>query len=389
MARTSLAYRPHLLILEARTLLSGCHVTRLGDGIAGIGSRGTLRYCISQANQIGGPATIDFKVTGTIHLTSSLPTLAADITIVGPGANLLIISGPGQAGFDCTAFRVDGAATVTISGVTATNCVNEVGPGGVLNYGSLTLVDSAVTNNETLFGTDAAGGGVMNFGTMTISGSTVSGNLDDPDGVGKGGGIYNAGSGVMLIENSTVSGNEVLYGHGGGVYNAGWLDVRFSTVTQNYANCGDGWGIYSSGPHLGLYDTIVAGNKGCDSGNDLIGSYTGSSDLIGGDPKLGPLADNGGPTQTNALLPGSPAIDAGDNTGAPMWDQRGPGYPRIVNGTIDIGAFEAQNTGAPATRGSRALAAAVAQDVRLRLLRRWVFAAETKVADGVDTRQPF
>ena len=62
---------------------------------------------------------------------------------------------------------------------------------------------------------------------------------------------------------------------------------------------------------------------------------------------LGPLADNGGPTQTHALLPGSPAIDAGDNTDAPEWDQRGIGFPRIVNGTIDIGAFEVQATGAP------------------------------------------
>ncbi len=61
---------------------------------------------------------------------------------------------------------------------------------------------------------------------------------------------------------------------------------------------------------------------------------------------LGPLADNGGPTLTHALLPGSPAIDAGDNTDAPEWDQRGPGFPRIVNGTIDIGAFEVQNTAA-------------------------------------------
>jgi hypothetical protein len=59
------------------------------------------------------------------------------------------------------------------------------------------------------------------------------------------------------------------------------------------------------------------------------------------------LADNGGPTQTMALLPGSPAIDAGDNTVASEWDQRGRGYPRIVNGIIDIGAFEFQGTTAP------------------------------------------
>jgi hypothetical protein len=87
-------------------------------------------------------------------------------------------------------------------------------------------------------------------------------------------------------------------------------------------------------------------------GHNLIGNGSGSSgfdptDLVGTasnpiDPLLGPLADNGGPTLTMALLPGSPAIDAGDNTDAPMWDQRGPGFRRIVNGTIDIGAYEVQ-----------------------------------------------
>ncbi len=66
------------------------------------------------------------------------------------------------------------------------------------------------------------------------------------------------------------------------------------------------------------------------------------------DPMLGPLADNGGPTWTMALLPGSPAIDAGDNADAPEFDQRGPGFPRIVDGTIDMGAFEVQSSPIPA-----------------------------------------
>jgi hypothetical protein len=87
-------------------------------------------------------------------------------------------------------------------------------------------------------------------------------------------------------------------------------------------------------------------------GHNLIGVGDGgsgfvSTDLVGTsanpiDPKLGPLQDNGGPTFTMALLPGSPAIGAGDPTDAPMYDQRGPGFPRVVNGKIDIGAFEVQ-----------------------------------------------
>src|SRR5262249_18212577 len=113
------------------------------------------------------------------------------------------------------------------------------------------------------------------------------------------------------------------------------------------------------GPGATIHNTIVAGNQALtgpdlygalgSSGYNLFGNSTGGSgydptDLLDVDPLLGPLQDNGGPTLTMALLPGSPAIDSGDNTDAPEWDQRGPGYSRIVNGTIDRGAFEVQAT---------------------------------------------
>src|SRR5262249_25815392 len=115
------------------------------------------------------------------------------------------------------------------------------------------------------------------------------------------------------------------------------LQIRFSTITNNYmvGLCAYGSGINGN---PSLHDTIVAGKPGSCDGKDIAGSYTGDHNLIGGNPRLGRLANNGGHTQTHALLPGSPAIDAGDSTGAPEWDQRGPGYPRIVNGTIDIGS---------------------------------------------------
>jgi hypothetical protein len=95
-----------------------------------------------------------------------------------------------------------------------------------------------------------------------------------------------------------------------------------------------------------LRNTIVSGNT-APSAPDINGFAPGPFNLIGGNAMLGPLQNNGGPTETVALLPGSPAIDAGDNTDAPEFDQRGPGFPRVVNGTIDIGAFEVQSTGAP------------------------------------------
>ena len=86
-------------------------------------------------------------------------------------------------------------------------------------------------------------------------------------------------------------------------------------------------------------------------GNSFDGSGYAASDLLDVDPRLGPLQDNGGPTQTMALLPGSPALNAGDNTGAPTSDQRGPGFPRVVGGTIDIGALEVQGAGGLAVAG--------------------------------------
>src|SRR5262249_5119416 len=154
------------------------------------------------------------------------------------------------------------------------------------------------------------------------------------------------------------------------------------TLTANRANTG---GISSHGGGLFvvigsplLHNTLIAGNFNGATGttrddictpNVVFGhldptrdhnlirdgtGITGPSDGVNGnqvgsaaapiDPRLGPLQDNGGPTLTCALLPGSPAIDAGNNAYATDFDQRGPGYPRIVGGTIDIGAFEVQAT---------------------------------------------
>lgn len=346
----STSRRLNLEPLEDRFLLAACHVVRLGDLNAGhdLGTghaRGSLRYCINFANNNPGPDTIDFKVTGTIQLTLPLPELASDMTITGPGADLLALRGPGfwwPAGKEGAIFTVK--ATVAISGLTITHSYNDSAAGGIRNIGGiLMLKDCTVSDNRNYFADDGYGGAIANFGKMTISGCTISDNevvFSEYNSVG--GGIYNSyGSGVMQIINSTISGNYVDFGAGGGIYNEGSLDIRFSTITTNKG------GIHHDdafGGSLNLYNTIVAGNNG----TDLEGSnYTGSANLIGGDSMLGSLQYNGGHTQTHALLPGSPAINAGDNSNAPEWDQRGPGFPRIVNGTIDIGAFEVQATDAP------------------------------------------
>jgi hypothetical protein len=143
------------------------------------------------------------------------------------------------------------------------------------------------------------------------------------------------------------------------------LTVRNCTVAGNSAEdapqtfVGGIWGGYN----VAMQNTVVAKNTSgkfadvymtlTSSGYNLVGDSSGGSgfgptDLLDIDPQLGPLQDNGGQSGTMALLPGSPGIDSGNNLNAPEWDQRGPGYPRIVNGTIDRGAFEVQSTAGPA-----------------------------------------
>jgi hypothetical protein len=280
--------------------------------------------------------------------------------------------------------------------------------GGIYNAGTLTLIHSRVTDNQayTEFtggnstGEFGKGGGIGNGGHLTILYSRVDGNTatsDDTSGLGSvalGGGLFNKTSGVLEVRFSSIDGNFApayypaaagggLYNEGlaslgdstvagnkaksdggdargGGIENQGILTVTNSTVAANISS-ESGGGIYTeSAATLDVRDTIVGDNMApftpdlsgnlSGSGYNLFGQSAGGSgydptDLLDTDPLLGPLQDNGGLTQTMALLTGSPAIDSGDNANAPEWDQRGPGYPRIVNGTIDRGAFEVQNTG--------------------------------------------
>jgi hypothetical protein len=248
----------------------------------------------------------------------------------------------------------------TLSGNSASDDYGNRRGGGIFNDGTLTVSNSTLSGNTA---GEGSGGGIYNYeGTLTVSNSTLSGNS-----AGAGGGIFNF-DGTLTVSNSTLSGNTASYG--GGIYigNPATLPVTLTnvTLTANRANY-QGGGLYVYSVFPVLHNTLIAGNfyasgttrddvyGALDPRGDynLIGDGTGMTGLGNGvngnlvgsaaapiDPLLSPLQDNGGPTQTHALLPGSPAIDAGDNTGAPMWDQRGPGFPRIEHGIIDIGAFE-------------------------------------------------
>jgi hypothetical protein len=235
--------------------------------------------------------------------------------------------------------------------------------GGIYSSGILEITNSTIDGNSV----GGPGGGIYNTGNAIITSSTISGNSSGggypgpQTGPGFGGGIFNGGT--LTISNSTVSANSALTinqepGCGGGIGNNGSLQIANSTISANSAT--NGGAICNDAAPLEIANSILnAGDVGenifNDGGtitslgynlsSDNGGGYlSGPGDQINTDPILGPLQDNGGPTQTHRPYPQSPAIDAGDPsfTPPPFYDQRGTGFDRVVNGRIDIGSFEVQ-----------------------------------------------
>jgi hypothetical protein len=316
--------------------------------------------------------------SGTLTVTDS--TLSGNIAATGGGGirndrrtvTITDSTLSGNSGSDGGGIFNGGTLTVTASTLNG-NFVRSYG-GGISNSGTLTVTDSTLSGNSAGTG----GGGIFSglAATVTITASTLSRNSAN-----QGGGILNISP--LIVSNSTISGNTAS-GHStaGGIGNIA-SDVTVlllnCTISNNTVTGSDATGTQLFSGRLGgsgnaiiqLRNTIISGdgsrpNVFADtngtfvsqghnlSSDDGSGFLTGDGDLTNVDPLLGPLQDNGGPTWTMALLPGSPAIDAGDNTDAPDWDQRGPGFPRIVgiidpdNPIIDIGAFEVQSAkGAP------------------------------------------
>ena len=206
----------------------------------------------------------------------------------------------------------------TLSGNSVTG---SFGAGGALyeNGGTLTVTNSTIAGNSA----GGVGAGIdENAGTLTSVNSTIADNTEPSDGDGLGGGL-NVDQGTATLNNTIIALNTDGAGPG-------------ATPDNLYV---DGSGTVSSASAFNLIGA-GGGNSGLTSG--VNGNKVGVAD-----PGLGTLADNGGPSQTIALLAGSPAIDAGKNSlavdpkGDPLTtDQRGTGFPRIVNGTVDIGAFE-------------------------------------------------
>ncbi|MGD9635876.1 MAG: choice-of-anchor Q domain-containing protein [Pirellulales bacterium] len=262
-----------------------------------------------------------------------------------------------------------------------------IGAAGGLRAPNVILVDSTVRDN-TVSGPSAWGGGI-NAQSVQVYGSTISGNSAVGDGA-RGGGIF--APNLIQLRQSTISGNRVegTTAQGGGTWGQ-MLEAVHVTVVDNHAigDSTEGGGIFADTARV-LLGSVVANNTAAaapdlratnvdpvstspgvayslvrdPNGSPLATGGGGVGNLLGVDPLLGPLADNGGPTRTHAPLALSPLIDAGDpslvsipfGVSTPftptilipgIYDQRGEPYDRVVNGgsgtpRVDIGAVEVQ-----------------------------------------------
>ncbi|MFB2935918.1 DUF4347 domain-containing protein [Aerosakkonemataceae cyanobacterium BLCC-F154] len=323
--------------------------------------QGSLRQAILNANQIAGKNTIAFDTNGvfataqTITLSGEELSISDHLSLQGTGANNLTISGNNASRI----FSLIGkGVTIDLDGLTITKArgVPDLGGGIFIGEGStLNLTNSNISHNEA-----SIGGGIGNSGILNLTNSTVSGNL-----ASWGGGIYNTG--IINLINSTISGNTALADGGGinndfiGNNNVGTANLINVTVANNSAN-NSGAGLFNAAnANFNLANTIIANNNNTDlqggfidKGNNLIGKSNGTNGLTNGvngsivgtveapiDPKLAPLANNGGTTLTHALLTDSPAINQGNNALIPAninTDQRN--LQRIIDNKIDIGAIE-------------------------------------------------
>ena len=313
---------------------------------------------------------ITFAGDYTIYLNSTL-TVTKRLTIDGSG-HTIKVSGDtgGDGGPDVQVFY--NSSTLTLTHLNIVSGTNRYGA-GIYNDAILTIKDSTLSGNLA----SNLGGGIYNHGgTVTVQNSILSDNVA---GYG-GGGIYNFSGSTLTVKNCTFSTNWA-WNFGGGIFNEGYLWLENSTLFSNTASYGYGGSLssygstasttilnstlsensayylggglyYWGGSQLQYWNTIIAHSS---SGGDCVNAgtiitnvnnlvedgscSTNGVNFLSGDPGLGSLADNGGGTLTQALLPGSPAIESGDDVACPSTDQRGVARPQMTH--CDIGAYEA------------------------------------------------
>jgi predicted outer membrane repeat protein len=355
-------------VTVTNSTISGNSAKNAGGGIATFRPSSVINSTLSNNSAGTGGGGLYAQGNGTVNILTLTGTTFTGNS-AGSGGGFFNDFGSAATVSNCT-FTSNiasndggGLANASHGSMTASYCTftgNSASSGGGIDNdsGGVTTVENCTITTNTA---QVMGGGIANTGTLAIIASTISGNSASSGG----GAEIDAGS-KASITNSTFADNSA--GWGGGILNSGNLTITNATISANSAGVPGGGGLATSVGETTLRNTILARNLASSSpdvsgpllsqGHNLIGDGTGgsgfvASDLVGSsaqplDPKLGPLQNNGGPTLTFALLPGSPAIDAGDNLLAVdpssgqrlTTDQRG--LPRFVHVTVDIGAFEYQ-----------------------------------------------
>lgn len=350
-------------------------VTTESESISSFDNRNSLREAIAFANSLPGADTVTFESSlagETISLTQGQLTVSDSVSVAGLGADQLTISGNDNSRIFL--FGSDDAATYTIADVTLTD--GEVARGMEPNPevgGAIQLLDdndTLIIERSVISSSAANGGGAIFIGgdgaELQIADSAFINNAANFSGSA----ILTGGDVTATIVNSTVSGNASLNGSGAlflqtlGTESAEMI-LRNVTVADS---TGHGLQTSAAGTSTATFtvgNSILADNTGSNffpngSGSSVASSIGGNvfddaffaaaiaGDQANEDPLLGPLADNGGPTLTHSLSPGSLAIDNGNNSIADdlegvllEFDQRGIGFNRIAGLRVDAGAFEA------------------------------------------------
>ena len=317
-------------------------VTLLVTSTADSGA-GSLRDALGNAPN-GAIVNFAAGLSGqTILLTNGQITLSKGVTIDGSSlANSVRINGAGLSRI----FRVNAGVTAKFDSLVLTNGSAPDFGGGIFCAGTLTLNQCTVAGNSA---TDSYGWGggvfVEGYARLTLNGCTFTGNRANA-----GGAVFQTGNGALIVNQCTVAQNEGYSVGGIQSDNPLQLLIRQSTICSNVETCcGGTLYVYSDDNHQNaprtLVNSIVYGLTG-NPDADLSGSgdfSTISHSLISVNPKLAPLGNYGGRTQTMPPLPGSPAINDGDDsiTNSFATDQRG--FPRAIGFHVDIGAAEATN----------------------------------------------
>ncbi|QBB71022.1 hypothetical protein ELE36_12050 [Pseudolysobacter antarcticus] len=349
---------------------------------------GSLRDAVAAAAD-GDTIDLTHLACSTISLTTGEITIPQNtLSLVGPGSSLSIVRNI-SSNFSRILTHT-GTGVLTVAGLGIGYGVATYEGGCIRSAGSLTLSNALVsgcrTQSTAVQGHNSYGGGVFVAGNLTMSSSTLVSNSCSADfttrafgggafvrssahilestindnsvgyfvGRGNVGGIDIVGTAASVIVNSTISGNYAT-DKIGGLYAYEQLTLTGATIAFNKSLYGQtlpaGVEAYNG---LAMDSTIIANNTWSGNEFDLSAfTVTGANNLVVGsndsppgtltaDPNLQPLADNGGPTKTHALLMTSVAVDAGNNAAGTSTDQRGPGFARVRGPKVDIGAFELQ-----------------------------------------------